>query len=87
MPNLHPNSTDYVHSYEPNTNDLTMAMDYNSQGQPVIRTAISGGITIDEVNVTDVEISNDDGNPIPISANKINNSSSNPIWVKCYHKL
>lgn len=82
MPNLHPNSTDYVHSYEPNTNDLTMAMDYNSQGQPVIRTAISGGITIDEVNVTDVEISNDDGNPIPISANKTNNSSSNPIWVK-----
>ena len=38
MPNLHPNSTNYVHSYEPNTNDLTMAMDYNTAGQPVIRT-------------------------------------------------
>ncbi len=37
MPNLYPNSTSYVHSYEPNTNDLTMAMDYNSAGQPVIR--------------------------------------------------
>lgn len=37
MPNLNPNSTDYVHSYEPNTNDLTMAMDYNANGQPVIR--------------------------------------------------
>ena len=38
MPNLHDNSTNYVHSYEPNTNDLTMAMEYNSGGQPVIRT-------------------------------------------------
>lgn len=82
MPNLHPNSTDYIHSYEPNTNDLTMAMDYNSQGQPVIRTSISGGITIDEVNVTDVEISNDEGNPIPVSANTTANSEGNPIWVK-----
>jgi hypothetical protein len=39
MPTLHPNSTNYVHSYEPNTNDLTMAMDYNSAGQPILRTA------------------------------------------------
>lgn len=38
MPNLNPNSTSYTHSYEPNTNDLTMAMDYNSHGQPIIRT-------------------------------------------------
>lgn len=38
MPNLNPNSTNYVHRYEPNTNDLTMAMDYNPLGQPVIRT-------------------------------------------------
>jgi hypothetical protein len=37
MPNLHINSTNYVHTYEPNTNDLTMAMDYNSAGHPVIR--------------------------------------------------
>ena len=29
MGNLNPNSTNYFHSYEPNTNDLTMAMDYN----------------------------------------------------------
>lgn len=38
MPNLNPNSTNYFHSYEPNTNDLTMAMDYNPGGQPTLRT-------------------------------------------------
>jgi hypothetical protein len=38
MPNLNPNSTNYTHTYEPNTNDLTMAMDYNSGGQPTVRT-------------------------------------------------
>ena len=38
MPNLNQNSTNYFHSYEPNTNDLTMAMDYNAGGQPIIRT-------------------------------------------------
>jgi hypothetical protein len=38
MPNLNPNSTNYFHSHEPNTNDLVMAMDYNSLGQPVLRT-------------------------------------------------
>jgi hypothetical protein len=38
MPNLRQNSTEYVHSYEPNTNDLVHAMEYNSLGQPVIRT-------------------------------------------------
>jgi len=38
VPNLNFNSTNYFHSYEPNTNDLTMAMDYNGMGQPVLRT-------------------------------------------------
>ena len=37
MPNLNPNSTNYFHSYEPNTNDLTQAMDYDPYGKPVIR--------------------------------------------------
>lgn len=37
MPNLKTNSTNYFHSYEPNTNDLTMAMDYNTAGEPIIR--------------------------------------------------
>lgn len=37
MANLNPNSTNYFHSYEPNTNDLTMAMDYNPSGEPIVR--------------------------------------------------
>lgn len=37
MSNLHPNSTNYFHSYEPNTNDLSMAMDYDPYGAPVLR--------------------------------------------------
>ena len=37
MPNLHPNSTNYVHTHQPNTNDLVQAMDYDPYGQPVLR--------------------------------------------------
>ncbi len=38
MPILNPNSTNYVHAFEPNLSDLHMAMDYNAGGQPVLRT-------------------------------------------------
>lgn len=41
MPNINPNSTNYFHSYEPNTNDLTMAMDYNALGQPILRMGLN----------------------------------------------
>lgn len=37
MSNLHPNSTNYFHSYEPNTNDVSLAMDYDPYGNPVLR--------------------------------------------------
>jgi hypothetical protein len=37
MPNLNPNSTNYTHSSEPNTNDLVQAMTYDPYGQPVLR--------------------------------------------------
>ena len=37
MPNLNPNSTNYFHSHEPNTNDLVQAMTYDPYGQPVLR--------------------------------------------------
>jgi hypothetical protein len=37
MPNLNPNSTNYVHTHEPNTNDLVQAMDYDPYGRPVLR--------------------------------------------------
>jgi hypothetical protein len=43
MPNLFPNSTGYEHSYEPNTNDLVHAMDYNHLGQPIVRTVTGFG--------------------------------------------
>ena len=49
MPNLNPNSTNYTHSSEPNTNSLEMAMDYNSVGQPVIRTV--GGDIYNSINL------------------------------------
>jgi hypothetical protein len=37
MPNLNPNRTGYFHSFEPNTNDLVHAMDYDASGQPALR--------------------------------------------------
>lgn len=37
MPNINPNSTNYTHSFEPNTNDLVHAMDYDPYGRPVLR--------------------------------------------------
>ena len=48
MGNMHPNSTNYVHTYEPNTNDLTMAMDYNQLGQPVLRTTSGAAPTAND---------------------------------------
>jgi hypothetical protein len=43
MPNLRPNSTNYFHTYEPNTNDIHHALDYNFQGKPVLRITDSSG--------------------------------------------
>lgn len=48
MPNLHPNSTEYVHTYEPNTNDLTMAMDYSASGEPLLRVNNVGGVSYND---------------------------------------
>ena len=47
MANYNPNSTNYEHSFEPNTTQLTMAMDYNSLGQPIVRTVSSGDASLD----------------------------------------
>lgn len=38
MPNLNPNKTGYFHSFEPNTNDLVHAIDYDTGGRPALRT-------------------------------------------------
>lgn len=48
MSNLNPNSTNYFHTYEPNTNDLTMAMDYSASGEPLIRVNNVGGVTYND---------------------------------------
>lgn len=45
MPNLNPNSTNYIHTYEPNTNDLTMAMGYDHSGQPILRANLTNAET------------------------------------------
>ena len=49
MPNINPNSTNYFHSYEPNTNDLTMAMDYSAAGEPLLRVNNVGGVTYNNI--------------------------------------
>ena len=52
MPILNPNSTNYQHTSEPNTSDLTMAMDYDAAGKPVIRVDIGSDININgDVNI------------------------------------
>jgi hypothetical protein len=48
MANLHPNSTNYVHTYEPNTNDLHMAMDYSASGEPLLRVNNVGGVSYND---------------------------------------
>ena len=52
MPILNPNSTNYVHTSEPNTSDLTMAMAYDADGKPVLRVDIGSDININgDVNI------------------------------------
>lgn len=52
MPILNPNSTNYVHTSEPNTSDLHMAMDYDADGKPVLRVDIGSDININgDVNI------------------------------------
>lgn len=76
-----PNSTGYVHPDEPNLLNLHKAMEYDGAGKPVVRVEVKGLSFDGNVDVTNVEISNDVGNPIPVSKNTTVNSSSNPIFV------
>ena len=75
MPNLNPNSTNYIHSFEPNTNDLTMAMDYTVDGEPALRVlsniqgdisiegdvTIPGAVKVENVSGTSLAINDNDG--------------------------
>lgn len=71
------NSTDYAHPQESNLLNVHKAMEYNTAGEPVLRTVVDG-ITL---NATELEIKNDTGNPVPVSKNTLTNSISNPIYV------
>jgi hypothetical protein len=54
MPILNPNSTNYVHPFEPNLSDLHVAMDYREDGKPALRviTTFDGNIIIEgDVNI------------------------------------
>lgn len=55
MANLNENSTNYVHSYEPNTNDLTMAMEYEEDGKPVLRVNLG---SVDTTSKARTKVSN-----------------------------
>ena len=62
--------SNYVHPQESNLLNLHKAMEYNTEGEPVVRVSIgtstiniSGPVTIPGT----IEISNDEGNPVPIS--------------------
>ena len=70
MGNRNDNSTAYVHVDEPNLLNLARAMDYNADGEPTIRVqlgtdqiSITGPVTV----TNEVEITNDDGAPVPVS--------------------
>ena len=81
MANLNPNSTNYFHSYEPNTNDLTMAMDYLPSGEPALRTIsnISGNIIV-QGNVSQTVLQGTI--PWVVSGNSSPNGPTNPIFIE-----
>jgi len=73
MANYNPNSTSYTHSFEPNTTQLTNAMDYNSIGQPIVRTTGSSydwAINISSGNTSGVSYIEKFGMNVDVDANK-----------------
>ena len=83
MPILNNNSTNYEHPWEPNLADLHTAMEYRPDGKPQLRVGLQADRVVlqGDVYVSQVEISNDDGNPIPVSANTATNTTNNPIYT------
>ena len=87
MPNNIPNSTDYEHPNEPNLVNLHKALEYNQNGEPHLRVKVDAGtVTVTEIDLGVVEISNDEGNPIPVHAHLYDESdneytASNPLTV------
>jgi hypothetical protein len=64
-------------------NDLHQAMEYRQDGKPQLRVGLQADRVVLEgdVYVSQVEISNDVGNPIPVSATTAANTATNPIYT------
>ena len=82
------NSTAYEHSSEPNLNELHKVMQYNSDGQPVMRAHVDGITLEGDVLVDKVKVEVDAArntisadHPVPISATNAVNSALNPIYI------
>jgi hypothetical protein len=56
-------------------------MEYDAQGKPVIRVEVKGLSFDGNIDMTQVEINNDVGNPIPVSATTAANTATNPIYT------
>ena len=57
-------------------------MEYDAQGKPVVRVEVKGLSFDGNIDMSQVEINNDVGNPIPVSANTTVNSAANPIYTE-----
>ena len=84
------NSTSYEHPEESNLLNLHKAMEYNGDGEPLLRVSVGGESVTISGDVTipgSVEINNDEGNPIPANVHlfgddNVEYSDSNPLMTK-----
>ena len=84
------NSTSYEHPQETNLLNLHKAMEYNDDGEPLLRVSVGGESVTISGDVTipgSVEINNDEGNPIPAHVHLFGDdgveySESNPFMTK-----
>ena len=84
------NSTSYEHPEESNLLNLHKAMEYNGDGEPLLRVSVGGESVTISGDVTipgSVEINNDEGNPIPAHVHLFGDdgveySDSNPLMTK-----
>ena len=69
----------YTHNNkDPNLNNLHHAMQLRNDGKPELRVNASGITLSGDINVGNVEIANDEGNPIPISGSVTATISGTP---------
>jgi hypothetical protein len=88
MTNAWNNTTNYVHPQDSNLRDVHRALQYNSAGEPVLRThvdgiSLDGDVIVDKVRVEVDTLHNtiSAAHPLPISGNNNVNSTSNPIYI------